>query len=241
MKRGRLACLALATALAAAAAHAQPTDPRPALARELVQASDTRAGVADMEAALADVLARPVFRRLRDDAAWGPEHPTWQAKFPAFRESYRELALRLAPDLQEALVVALADKLTTEDLEQLIALQAEPALADARALLRTLGLDTVTLVRVAAISRAPALYSLQEQKAVRERLAALSGRQKEMAEAQKRLEPALRALQKPQLLKYQAVMSSVLSETLKRVDADATGHPDAQTFLAWWRAELKDD
>lgn len=241
MKRSRLACLALATALAAGAALAQPADPRPVLARELVQANDTRAGVADMEEALADVLARPVFRRLRDDAAWGPEHPTWQAKFPAFRQAYRELALRLAPDLQETLVSALADKLTTEDLEQLLALQAEPALAEARALLRTLGLDMATRVRVAAMSRTPALYSLQEQKAVRERMAALLARQKELGESQKQLEPALRALQKPQLLKSQEVMSSVLWNALRRVDADATGHPDAQTFLAWWRTELKDD
>ena len=74
--------LALAFAFAFACAIATPAHAD--AAGDIVALPGLKAVRTEMETAIGDVLARPVFRSLRGDADWGPASRVWQVKSRGF-------------------------------------------------------------------------------------------------------------------------------------------------------------
>ena len=135
------AAVLLVASLAAAPARADA-------AHDIVALPALKAMRADMETALADVLARPVFLGLRSDAAWGPENVLWQSRFGAFRDAYLDLAAGSLAGVNAELEKSLRLYMTTADLASLHALLRGGTYSSAMTQLALLGVDSFTMVQI---------------------------------------------------------------------------------------------
>lgn len=232
-------CLALALASAAVSAWSQdPVNLRPALAGRIVSNPANRLGQEELEAAMTDAAARPLFKKIRTDSDWGPEHPTWKELFPQFSASFRKLSDALSAGSEERLTTALANSLTEQELVEVAAKISDAGYLENFELLKQFGIDPAGVMRVMSLVATPGLYSQSEKDALKEKLLRLKGREKELGALKVRLEAALKTLQTPAFTKYQRVLLEVLSELLRRLESDASAKEQLQSFIAKWQDKV---
>ena len=73
---------------------------------------------------------------------------------------------------------------------------------------------------------------------MRNRFAALKGREGEFKEAMPRLEAAMQIFRAPAFAKYQQVLAAVLRESLNRLMADRAVVKEMQDFVTAWRGRV---
>jgi len=224
-------------------AHAQEQAPRAGDApiERVLAGANARAGRVEVEQAVIESVSRPLFKDLRGDAAWGPEHPVWTRLLPRFQQ---ELARLATPDEaygNARLKEAMRTRLSAAELTEIAALLEDPRLAAASVRLRDMGLDVVSTARSSEQTRAPQLYSAAEKEATGERLVAvMTSRRLELQAAMPELQPFLAALRNPANLKYQRLVADLLRAALQGDVEDPAARERFQAFVTGWRERVRD-
>ena len=219
----------------------EPISLREALASKIVSNRENTIDQEEFGAAMTDAAARPLFKKIRTDSNWGPEHPTWKKLFSEFRAEFERLIEGLSMVTEEQLKTALATSLTEKELSELVVMQSDPRFLDIYKLLKQLGLDGASTMRIMAVVTTPALYSQTEKDSLKEKFSLLKEREKELEALKPRIDAALKSLQTPAFTKYQMALIGTLSESLRRLESDESAKQQLKSFLVAWQDKVKQD
>lgn len=221
-----------------------PVDPavglarRAALAERIVQQPSSQAVLKELGLHLSDMAARPIFRQLRRDPGWGPDHPVWLRLFPAFVAAYAKLSEELAPDLPGRMKAALVEDLSEAELSQILATLGNPRFRELERKIRGLGLDQRTALTLVGMSTSPDLYSRGEKEEMRVRVMSMGNREQELIAFNQWLEGAMKEFRTPAFQRYEKIMPEVLSATTQRIKNDEHAMEALKNFVTTWRARV---
>jgi hypothetical protein len=232
----------LAVALESAPISAWSDEPlsiREALASKIVSNPATQFDQEEFEAAMTDAAARPLFKKIRTDTNWGPEHPTWRQLFPEFNASFRNFTKGLSFGVEERLKMALATALTETELSEIVATLSDAKYLDNLKIMKQLGIDSASVMRIMGIVTTPALYSQAEKESLKEKFSGLKGRERELETLKPRIDAALKSVQTPAFTNYQRVLAAVLSELLRSLETDDSARQQMRSLIVTWQDRVK--
>lgn len=243
--RGRMASLVFLSFMVsslALPAHGQDSAAaREALAEKIVNNKDDRLEQQALEVAMTENTSRYVFKRLRSDPAWGPEHPNWKNLYPEFSAAFISLSKELVPALDVRLKTALAASLTEKELAEVDTILIDAKYVEVVQLLRKHGIDNTFALRVVGVSRTPLLYSKAEKASVREKIEELSKANSELAALKPKLDATMAGFKTPTAVKYQQLVANVMLESFRKINADDATRKKMDAFVADWRAKVGQD
>jgi hypothetical protein len=213
--------------------HAQPT--AVVLAQQALGGAASKSVKEEMERDFADATSRPLFKHLRTDAGWGPEHPAWKALFPEFKAGMANMNKDLSPDLEANLTAALARSLTEDELTEIVAKQNDGSYEKFLAMLQEIGFSNSMTIQLMGIAANPSLYSQAEKDSLKDQLMRFKGRESELTAAMPRVETALKAFQTPAFTKYRKVLTEGMSAAITRTQTDPQARLRVLAFLGEWR------
>lgn len=232
--------VAVATAVTSNAAWSEETaDPRKRLAEKIVASPATQMDKEEAETAMLELAARPIFKKIRSDNAWGPEHPIWTKLFPEFCVALGDLVSALPLRAEEILITALAKSLTEAELSEIAATLGDSRFLESLALLRQLGFNSASVMTIAGMVTSPSLYSQVEKDAMKEKFSSLRMREGEMEALKPRIAAAQDTFRTPAFAKYQKVFSDVLAEGYWRLQTSDPARKQLQSFVIAWQNKLK--
>jgi hypothetical protein len=242
--RGRMAflpLLVLSLTLAMPARSQDSAVAREALAEKIVSNQADRTEQTALEAAFAENTSRYVFKRLRTDPKWGPEHPNWKKLYPEFSAAFISLSKGLVPELNSRLKTALVSSLTEKELAEVDALLNDAKYVETVQLLRKHGIDNTFALRVVGVSRTPLLYSQAERAAVKEKIEELSKADSELAALKPKLDATMAGFKTPTAVKYQQLVANVMLDSFRKINADEATRQKMDAFVADWRTRVGQD
>lgn len=240
----RIGGFILALAITVASAQVRADDVRgnrEALADRIVGNSASHNDRDEIEKAMTDAAARPLFKKIRADGNWGPEHPVWTRLLPEFSAAFGRLLENYAPDIEGRLKAALANSLSEGELSEIAATLNDARYAETQALLKQLGFNSASAMRLMGVLSSPALYSQAEKDLLKEQLLRLKEREKELEALKARLDSMLKSFQTPAFAKYQQLLTEVLSASLRRLEADELARQRLRSFVVTWQERVKQD
>lgn len=243
-KAERIGGFILALAIAVASAHVRADsilENREALASRIVGNSASHNDRDEIEKAMTDAAARPLFKKIRADRNWGPEHPVWTKLLPEFSVAFGRLLENYAPDIEGRLKSALANSLSEGELSEIAATLSDARYVETQALLKQLGFNSASAIRIMGVLTSPALYSQAEKDLLKEQLSRLKEREKELEALKTRLDSMLKSFQTPAFAKYQQLLPEVLSASLRRLEADEAARQQLRSFVVTWQERVRQD
>lgn len=221
-----------------------PPDPvaeaarRSALAERIVQQPSSQLAARELGNYLADMAARPMFKSLRRDLNWGPDHPVWQRQFPEFVIAYASLSEELSPDVPGRLKEALAASMSEAELGEVATTLGSPRFRELERKLRSLGLDQRTALTLVGMSTSPELFSRSEKEAMRRQVLTIGNREQELLSLNQWMESAMREFRTPAFQRYEKILPEVLTAARQRIKNDEHAMEALKNFVTAWRLRV---
>lgn len=192
----------------------------------------------EIDKSMLDYMVRPIFKQLRTEQDWGPEHPTWKRLFPAFIIDFKALTDSIGLFSESMFGNALEKNFNQKELEELAEFGEDPAIVHSLEIMKKFGIEPEKAFYLMGISSMPTLYSQEEKEFFVSKISALKSQEDALGAKMPELKVALQTFQKPVWVKYQKLILDTFLEAMKRVQADENARKQIQMLILKWHGKV---